>query len=88
MTFEELSFLFLLSKIIEIAMEERKYDDDRTLLRSVKLIQDQTGAKIDVSISKNHNLTLVLTGRPECIRKARLDITQQLTKEVCSCCLL
>ena len=71
-------------------MEERKYNFDEPSFGSgesrqfdiVRDIMDRTGCDIEMSQTKDRALTIMVTGKPSMVLKARKDLLQKLQTQV------
>lgn len=74
-------------------MEERRYNFDEPSfgggesrqLDIVREIIDKTGCDIEMSQTKDRCLTIMVTGKPSVVLKARKDLLQRLQTQVKIC---
>lgn len=76
-------------QVFSVPLEERRYNEMGEFgekggqqAKICKDIADKTGCDIEMSLSKDQSLTVVVTGKVDCVMKARKLISQQLQMQV------
>ena len=77
-------------QVFHVPVEERRYNFDEPSfggresrqLDIVREIIERTGCDIEMSQTKDHALTIMVTGKPPMVLKARKDLLQKLQTQV------
>lgn len=83
------SNLFFCLKVFHVPHEERRYHSDpapfgaeTTQASIVREIMEKTGCSIEMNQTKDHSLTIMVTGRPSSVVEAKKEINQRLHQQV------
>lgn len=75
-------------KVFCVPAEERKYDHSEKFgesesLRTCAQISKETGARIEISTSKDKSLTFLITGKMQNVQEARRKVLINFQTQVC-----
>lgn len=81
--------LFCSTQVFHVPVEERRFNIDEPAFgnesRQSDIIRDiieRTGCDVEISQTKDHSLTIMVTGKPTCVLAARKAILSKLQTQV------